>query len=176
MKDLIRKITGHMIIEAIVSIILGIVLLLWPMTTTKTFIYLFAAYFAVLGVMDIISYIRSKDSTGTLLLGILKLIVALVIFAFPGEVGGFIGLIMGIAIVLIGVFNITRSLDLKRVGINTWTLILVLNIIVVIAGIIVIFNPFSTVVTLAQLLGAILIGKGIVDLVSCLTFSKNLKN
>lgn len=175
MKDLINKITGHMIIESVVSILLGLILMFWPTTTTTAFIYLFGGYFAVLGVINIVSYVRSREATSNLIVGALELIVALIIFVFPSEVGGAIGLIMGIAIVLVGILNVTRAIDLNRMGISSWLVVLILNIIVVIAGFVVIFNPFSSVVTLAQLIGIVLIGRGIIDLFSTMVFSKNLK-
>lgn len=174
MKDLINRITGHMIIQSIASIILGIVLLCWPNTTTRTLLYALAIYFIVLGVVNIVTYVRTKEFTGDLLLGVLELIIALIIFIFPSQVGGIIGLIMGIIIVLIGIINIISSLDLKNAGVSSWAVILILNIIIVIAGFFVIFNPFSSFLTFTQLLGVILIGKGIVDLISTITFSKNL--
>lgn len=176
MKDLLKKITGHIIIGAIISIILGLTLFIWPNEISKAIIYLLAAGVAIMGIVNIVSYIRTKESVGSIVVGVIELILALILFIFTAQVGSLIGIILGIIIVITGVLNIVSSIDLKRMQVGSWIWILLLNIIVVIAGVVVIIDPFPSVLIFAQALGIILICKGIIDVISGVSFSKSLKN
>lgn len=170
MNDLVKKIGRHMILQSIISIVLGVLLIAWPQITTMTLIYLMGAYAAIAGLFDLINYYRNRHLTnfvdGDLIGGIFLLIIALIIFVFPRAVASVFTIIIGIMVLLSGIVNMVRALEAKKYDEKGWIAVFLLNIVVTSGGILIIINPFSSAVTLVLILGILTLTKGIVDLVS----------
>lgn len=175
MKEIINKITKHMIIESIISILAGIILVVWPNISTTAIVYLLAIYFAVMGIINIVAYVRTKDSVADIIAGAFELIVALIMFIFPNSLKIMIAVVLGAMIMLMGIINAVRSVEMKNLGVGSWLFVLIINILLVIAGLVVILNPFGATLWFVKMLGIILIVKGIVDIISCTCFSKSIK-
>lgn len=170
MKEIVKKMSTHIILQAVVSMILGLLLVIWPNVVTKTFIYLAAAFVALLGLIAVLSYARSKNKPrffkGDLIAGVFGLIVALIMFIFPAQIMGFFGVILGAFIAFNGTLNVFRALEIKKSGEQQWMLVLILNLVVGIGGIAIVFNPKLSII----LLGVIVLAKGVIDLFTGLIF------
>lgn len=169
MKSLLETLRSNMLVQAIMSILLGILLAFWPGITIVTVVYLLALYLAVAGVASLIAYFRSKGaryrSAGVLANAIVLLVMAVLVFLFPEVVGGFFSLILGILLTIGGVVNAVRSVELRAYQGSMWVAMLVLSVIIAIGGIIIIANPFTTSAMLVLVLGVLLIVKGVDDLI-----------
>ncbi|MFV0400709.1 MAG: HdeD family acid-resistance protein [Oscillospiraceae bacterium] len=180
MKDVIRRISTHVIIQSVVSILLGLFLLFWPRTTTIAMVYILAGYLAAIGIIGLTSYFRNKDKTSfvdsDLISGICEILLALVMFAFPTVIAGVFSVLLGILVVMNGVLNMVRALEIKKYGAGAWIFIFILNILITMGGVLIIINPFASAVTFVQILGILLLAKGIVDLVTYLFFVRSVKN
>lgn len=178
MREVIKKIGAHIIAQAVVSIALGGLLVAWPQSTTIALVYILAAYLALIGVISLVSYFRSRGKTsyvdGDLITGLLTVIFALIIFIFPKQVASIFTLLLGIVVLLSGVVNMVRAMELKKFGSPQWLLVLLLNVLVVIGGILIIINPFGSAITLMIIAGVFLITRGIVDIVTYLIFRASL--
>ena len=74
-----------------------------------------------------------------------------------------------------GVLKVQYAIDLSRVGAKFWWLILSMAAVFIAAGLIVVFNPFSAVVTFMVFAGIALIIDGISDLITAFYISRVLK-
>lgn len=170
MKGIIRRISAYVVLQSILSFLLGLFLIFWPETTTMVFTYLLAGYLAIIGLLGLINYFRHRGATyyveSDLIGGIFELLIALVIFIFPQAVASVFSLILGIFAVLNGVLNMVRAMEIKKYGEGKWILVFILNVLVTLGGIIIIVNPFASAVTFVLLLGILLIGKSITDIIS----------
>lgn len=170
MNNLIKKFGSHVILQAAISILLGLFLVIWPKTTTIALVYILAGYLAVIGIISLFTYFKHKKETtfveSDLIAGIFELIIALIIFIFPEAVASVFLIILGIMVVLSGVLSITRAFEIKRYGDGRWILVLILNVIVTACGIIIIINPFSSAITFVFITGIFLIAKGAIDLLT----------
>lgn len=180
MKDAIKRISAHVIVQSVISILLGLFLLFWPQFTTIAIVYVLAGYLAVIGIIGVISYVRNKDKTsfvdGDLIGGVCELLLAVVMFIFPKVIAGAFSMLLGILVVLNGVLNMGRALEIKKYGMKAWIAVFVLNILITIAGVFIIINPFASTVTFVQVLGILLLVKGAVDLVTYLFFARAMKS
>lgn len=168
MGSFLKAVRSNMLAQAVVSIVLGLLLAFWPGITTITIVYMLAFYFAVAGAASLIAYFRTggarSGSAGVLVNGILLLVVALIVFLFPVAVAGFFSLILGILLLIGGIVNVVRAIELRRYATGTWAIALVVSLLVAIGGIVIIANPFSSTVAFVLVLGVLLIVKGIFDL------------
>lgn len=177
MKRFVEAVASSIVTQAVLSILFGLLLAVWPQATTVTVVYLFAAYLAVTGVVSLVSYARHRNDRpgyqGALVTGILLLVLALIVFVFPEAVAGFFSLLLGILLVVSGAVSAVRSMELKHFGGGSWLGMLIVSIAVAIGGIVIIVNPFDTTVTFVLVLGLLLIAKGVIDLtIVALTSSK----
>lgn len=169
MKGFLDAVRSNMLVQAIVFIVLGIVVLVWPGITVTAIVYLFGAIFALSGIASLVGYGRmssqSYKSPAVLTSGIFMCVLALVVFIFPQAVASFISLILGIVLVLCGVVSAVRAVELRTLGGSSWIIALVIGAMVAIGGIVIVANPFETTLMFIYVLGALMILNGVGDLV-----------
>lgn len=179
MGSFLNAVRSNMVAQAVLSIVLGLLLAFWPGITVITIVYLLALYFAVIGIVALVSYFRTSDprirSTGSLVSGILFLAIALFVFAFPQAVAGFFSLILGLLLVIGGAVNAVRAFELRRYQGGTWVVALIAGAIIALGGVIIIVNPFGTTVAFVLALGVLLIVKGVADLLISMWLSSAMK-
>lgn len=168
MGNLLNTVRSNTLAQAVVSLLFGLLLLVWPGATIITVIYLLAAGLAISGIASLISYFRDKSdryrNASVLTVGIFYLILALVVFVFPEPIASVGAIVLGIALALCGVVSVVRSLDLRQLGGYRWVVGVVLSALVAIGGILIIANPFGATSAFVMVLGIVLIVNGAVNL------------
>ena len=169
MKSFIDVIRSNILVQAVLSIALGLLLAFWPGATVLTVVYLLALYLAVSGAASLFSYFRSSSgryrSAGVLTSAVVLLVLALLVFLFPQAVAGFFSLILGILLLVGGVVDAIRSIELRAYQGSTWIASIVISAAVAIGGVVIVVNPFETTAAFVLMLGVLLIVKGVGDLV-----------
>ncbi len=168
MNAFLEAVRSNMLIQAIVFIVLGLFILLWPGVTITTIVYLFGAIFAVSGIASLVGYgrrsSRSYHAPAVLTSGVFMVILALVVFLFPEAIASLFSLLLGIVLALCGVVSAVRAVELRRFGGSTWIAALVIGAVVAIGGIVIIANPFETTLMFIYVLGALMVVNGAGDL------------
>lgn len=106
------------ITDGIVSVIIGLLVWLWPTITSIILVYFIAAWALIGGIMQIASAIRLRQFFPSiwlsLLMGILLVIFAIAVFIHPGAGAVAISLVIGIVAVAYGILAITFGLQLRK--------------------------------------------------------------
>lgn len=179
MKKFTELVSSNIVVQAVLAILLGLFLAIWPQTATISVVYLLAAGLALSGAASVVDYVRRRKkgaSEGILISGLFLLVVALVVFIFPEVVAGLFSLILGALLVLSGLVSVARSIALRGFWGSMWIVMLTASALVAIGGIVIIVNPFATTLTFVLVLGVLLIVKGAVDLLIEFAFSKKEKS
>ena len=71
---------------------------------------------------------------------------------------------VGIVVAVNGVINLAQALDLKREGYDRWPGSLALAVLTIVLGLLVVFNPFSTMEMLVMALGIVILYNGVSNL------------
>ena len=172
-----NKMVIFSIISAIITIIVGIVLLFLPNLSNKVVGIITGVIFIIFGITTAYKYLKrdgAKIYSLNLVFAILYLILGLVIIIFPFSVIEFVTVCLGLFLVVNGATEINYGLWLKRGGSKAWLVTLVAGILLVILGIMIVFNPF-TAFALTQITGAFLIISGIINLSDAITFKTKAK-
>lgn len=172
-----NKMVIFSIISAIITIIVGIVLLFLPNLSNKVVGIITGVIFIIFGITTAYKYLKrdgAKIYSLNLVFAILYLILGLVIIIFPFSVIEFVTVCLGLFLVVNGAIEINYGLWLKRGGSKAWLVTLVAGILLVILGIMIVFNPF-TAFALTQITGAFLIISGIINLSDAITFKTKAK-
>ncbi|MCD7831684.1 MAG: DUF308 domain-containing protein [Firmicutes bacterium] len=168
----IKNSAGNLILS-ICEILLGIVLLVNPVDFIGGIIVIVGVVFAVMGLFNIIGYFLTpvKEATvGTKLTeGIIGLAVGIFCICNSGWVTAtlsVIAVIYGIIVLLTGVVKVQWSIDLLRLKQKRWIFALISAVLSIIAGVIIVCNPFTTVSVAGIFAGVILTVEGILDIIA----------
>lgn len=174
---MLKEMKWNMILSAALYVVLGVILLIFPATTARTICYLIAGIAIVIGLVNLVVYFTRNitrnyyrnDFVGGLLLMVLGIFVIykvdLVISLVP--------FIIGLCIIVSGLFKLQGALDVQRMGGNA-VLILGLAVVNVVIGILMVINPFDSAMLLYRLLGAGLLFSGLTDLASTMYLSSKM--
>lgn len=169
--DSIRRFgTTLFLVEGVLSLILGVLILIWPVTAVLMFALLFGAWLIISGVASLASYFTTaKDlrSSWTLARGILMIVAGLVVVFSPGAGAVVLAWIAAFALLFVGVFQISGSFLLKSGQVSNWWILLVTGILSVVAGFCLMLYPLTGAVAMAYIVGVAVIAEGI----ACLAFA-----
>jgi uncharacterized membrane protein HdeD (DUF308 family) len=145
------------------SIVIG-VLVLVPANTAVVIAWLFAVQMIVTGVLQLIAAFAGDAGTGGRmllgLLGALTILVGLLCLRAPLQTVVVLGLLIGATWVVGGVINIFHAINDGPVGERGWGI--ASGLLSVVGGAVVLIYPGESVVTLAWLLGIVLLVTGVV--------------
>ena len=168
MRDRLKNLTISFVVLAILYVLLGLVLLLWPVTVMDVLCYLTGGILLLYGIFAIVGFCRTEERRAgsflALLLGIVAAAVGVVLLFQPTLFQNILTMILGIYILIDGLLNLKRALELRRMEHGGWTIHLVLSLITVVLGLVVVFWPMLAGATLVQLIGAALVYSGAADL------------
>ena len=170
MKQFFQDVKNSFLLSAAVSIILGIVLIVYPVKTSLLICYIAGALLLFGGVVALIRYIASR---GEPFFFRYDLFVALVLILFgcfvifeSDLVIAFIPVVIGIILLANGLLSIQKAFNLKKTGLEKWWLEFLLALLTSVLGIIICTNPFDAVATTNIFIGICLVYSGISDLVT----------
>lgn len=175
-----------MIALSIIAIIAGIAMMCWPVQSIYTFALLTGCYFIVHGIAQIVIGVKASkfhlpyDGTAFGVLSLIFGILAVIVFAKNPEATTiswalFMGIALGISIIVEGVYSIKAAMLLKKVPRSNWVLILILGIITIILGILMMSVPFTGALAETIFIGIFLTVFGVVNLIDtiCLKSQAN---
>jgi uncharacterized membrane protein HdeD (DUF308 family) len=176
--SLLKQLKWNLILLAVIFIALGIVLILWPGATMKTICYLLAAMLLALGVASLINYLR-KDISGIiyrydLVVGLCAILGGILVIVKVDKLTDLIPAVLGFLVTMSGILKMQNSVDMLRLGHGTWHVAFAMSIINIVAGIVLLMNPFEAAQILIMCLGIALVYSGITDLYVTISISRRL--
>ncbi|GAA4828625.1 HdeD family acid-resistance protein [Actinomycetospora corticicola] len=159
----------------VLSLIAGLAALSWPGATLLTLAVVFSVQLFVLGVFRIVAAFAVPDaSTGTkvlaIVVGILSVIVGVICLRSPLQTIVVLTLVLGAFWLANGIVEIVTGISGRGEKGRGWAI--VAGLIGVIGGIIVLSAPVTSAVSLAWVLGILLVAHGIVAIISGFTREK----
>lgn len=165
---LLKKLKTNIVISAVLCILLGIVLVVWPDLSMQIVCTAIGAVLLIGGGVRLAVYFTTKDGSLyaqiNLIMGIILAVVGIWILLQPEKVLAIIPIIVGIVIVLHGVNNLQQTLTLYRDKYDKWWVALILGVLTVGFGVLLILRPFEALETVVMLIGIFLIYDGISDI------------
>ena len=176
--SLLKQLKWNLILLAVIFIALGIVLILWPGATMKTICYLLAAMLLALGVVSLNNYLR-KDISGIiyrydLVVGLCAILGGILVIVKVDKLTDLIPAVLGFLVTMSGIMKMQNSVDMLRLGHGTWHVAFAMAIVNIVAGIVLLMNPFEAAQILIMCLGIALVYSGITDLYVTISISRRL--
>lgn len=168
MRDFFRQMKLSFLVASILYVILGLVLLIWPGVSATVFCWAFGSLLLAYGAVTILTFFFRDSRAGSfvfeLLLGIVAAALGLLVLLRPVVVASVLPVIVGLFILVDGLVNLKRALELRSMMYERWIVPLVLSLISVGLGLLVLFHPFLAAEALVMVIGAVFLYTGVSDL------------
>lgn len=175
MREFLIKIKNLSLITIAAGFIIGIVLLVRPDETVQFISILCGVTVIMLGIGAWISYFTKFKSTILAILGTLAVIAGIILCVRYRSIVSAVIFLFGIFVLVGGIVDLISAIDAKRNDLKSWIVSVIMSSVTIILGLIVIINPFDSVMVLTQLLGAGLIVYAVMDLISFIQIRKIVK-
>ena len=168
MREFFRTMKLSFVVAGVLYILFGLVLLLWPGISAAVFCYAFGGILLTYGVVSVLGFFLRDSQLGSfafeLFLGIVAAALGLLFLLRPVLVVSILPVVLGLFIVVDGLVNLKRALELRRLYDGRWTIPLALSLISVLLGLVILFRPFLAAEALVMVIGAVLLYEGVADL------------
>lgn len=171
----IKSVWWLVLLRGIFAVILGILAFVWPVATAVAFVWVFAIYAIVDGVVNIVQAVSTRRTDPTwgwlLTIGVVGLIAGIVVMIFPAAAGALALLvflwIIAIWAIVGGIFGIPAAASIASGGAKVLGIVFsVLSILFgVLLAILLFTTPQSALIGLIYVLGAYAVLAGIVLIV-----------
>lgn len=175
---MINKLKNTLIITSVLYTILGIFMLLFPEVISDFICYLVSVMFIFFGIAGVLMYIRSEIKTPytstILVLGIVLGSLGIYIIMNPRIFASLIPLVIGVFMIADSISKLSAALDLRKYGYIRWWHMLIISFLILICGLILVFNPFKAVSLTIMVIGSILIVDSITNIFTIYSYSRAL--
>ncbi|MCD8337548.1 MAG: DUF308 domain-containing protein [Lachnospiraceae bacterium] len=166
--ELFKKIRVNLTLNAILTILVGILFVLNPGGTGSTIALIAGIAILLSGIGDIIRYISDREygflMSGSLFGGVIKCVLGLFAVTHTGTIITLLTYILSVFVIIGGVNCLESSTQLKRAGVSAWGVNMALSAVILAAGIFMLFFPFDAASTAIVIVGVILIADGLNEL------------
>ncbi|MFL5626268.1 MAG: HdeD family acid-resistance protein [Ktedonobacteraceae bacterium] len=150
-----------LILRAVISVIIGIVVLALPGLTLITLVYLLGAFILVDGIIAVVAgFLRPYGKWSFIVGGILAIIIGLMVFFWPGITAIVLLYLIAAWAIVSGIAALVTAFSLGAAIGQEW-LLAIAGAILLLFGLFLLFRPGAGILSLLWLLGAALIAYGV---------------
>lgn len=178
MKEVFKQVTNSIICSSIVACIVGLILIFYPDLSIVTCGIIAGAYVIAHGIALIVLDFKASKyfiPFEGILSGIACIILGIILCVRPGIVATLITIALGLWVILSSVNVIKMAIAVRKEASN-WVLLLILGIVDLIAGVIVLLNPFEATISLTLFIGIMIVVHSIISIVDMIVVKKEAKD
>ena len=165
------------LLRAVVAITLGAVMVSFPATSLVIIVKIVAAFLIASGVVSLIFGIVNRANGGLSLMipnTVVDIVLGIIVFMFPAEVASIVMLLIGVFLMVFGIFQMSALFSASRVfPMGAWSF--VLPALCTVGGALVVFHPFGLGKFITLVAGIALLVYGVSDLISTWKMRKAMK-
>lgn len=166
----IKKTAWVAAIESLATVILGILIVVWPDITTIVIANVIGGALIAVGIYRVINYfvIRGQNDffNNDLLIGVVSILIGIAAIVVGDDIANIFRIVIGIWMVYEALVRINTAVKLHSAGIGAWKYVLIIGILVLAVGIFVTFNTGAVM----QLIGWMMIVAGIIGIVGDIVY------
>lgn len=168
MEALLKKIKANVVVSALMCIVLGVILVVWPGLTVRAVCMTIGFVLVASGVNRLCGFLFGGDSSiysrMNLITGVIITLIGAWILFQPDKIIAMIPILVGIIVIIHGISDLQQTVTLCQNRYDKWWVALLLGLITIGFGVLLIFNPFAAVDTLVMFIGIFLIYDGVSDI------------
>ena len=141
-----KQIKWNSWVNLISLLIIGLLLLIFPIESLNIACYLLASMLMLAGITYIAKIVKKKtfetnEDLITIILSIVAIVISITIFVDPTWIIRIINIIIGLFIIINSVLNILSILKFKKNRTKSWYTFLVITILILLLGIVIVVDP-----------------------------------
>lgn len=179
MSDFLKSIKTNILGSAVLCIILGVVLVIYPNTSLAIVCRAVGVIVLITGLGFLVSHMRGGIVSWfyklDLILGAIFVILGGYILLNPLGLLSIIPIVFGVLLIYHGISDLGQALELRKYEANRWWISIIIAIITIALGILVMRNPFDTIEMLMKIIGVCLVYDGLSDLLLVGKFSRSVR-
>lgn len=161
MVDNIKNYEKTSIATSILLIIFSMFLIFKPEASLNFIVIVIGVFMALVGIIHMVSYFTSnkefKAMSTELIEGTVYAILGLFLIFKPNILNEFLAIIVGAWLVIQFIIKFQFAFNLKSVASPTWSIMLISSILHLIFGLVMLLNPFASIVAVTTIAGLILL-------------------
>ena len=180
MKSVLQEQRRSSALVALVTIILGVVLVVWPDRSVSMICAILGGALLLCGVLYVIGWFagkrRQSKSVFMIIPGVILAGLGVWLMTSSSTVIALIQYVFGAVVLFHGILDLQAALALLTQRMNKWWIDLLLALLTLGLGLLILANPFGTFAALVVLIGIALIYDGASDLWLIGRLSRSLRN
>lgn len=174
MEEFLKKTGWTSIITSVVIAIIGIIIILNPMTTMNIIAYTLGGIFIVFGIIKLVNYYIAKGTYDfynyEIVYGVLAIIIGLITIFYSNTISTIFRIIIGIWIIYSGLMRLGLVLKLKELQVSEWKYALIIALLILICGAYVLIKAE----TIGIAIGISVLIYAIMDIIEGIIFLRNV--
>ncbi len=161
---------SSLIITMILTLVIGILFVLFPKDIINLLGYIVGTVLIVLGVLNILMYFKTSPEEGMSFgfsIGLILIVLGSYLMIKTNFILSTLSVFFGFFIMINGIFSLQVAVDSLRAKTNKWKAIIIMAIINTLLGIIILYNPFAGTEALVMYIGIFMI---VVSVLNFITF------
>lgn len=179
MKKYFNKITNGVIGISILTLLFGLILIIFPETSIKTLGLISSIFLMIYGIFLIVldvKFERLLEPFDCVLNGLLSILLGVFLLLRPDDVSVIITAILGIWIISSSINNIKTALFFRKIKDFPTIPLILLNILDIALGILVVLHPFDFVIIITGYIGIILCVHACFNIFDMIILKKSIRD
>ena len=161
MENYIKKYNRYNILISLALIILSIFLIADPTTSLNTITIIIGVIVGITGLVELITYFTSPQEVKAfslkLIVGVITTILGVVIIINAQTINTILSWVIGAWIIIESIIKLQIAFSLKDLSNTSWKTVVIFSIITFIIGLVIILNPFATLMAVGKICGIMLL-------------------
>lgn len=161
MEGYIKKYNRYNILISLALIILSIFLIKNPTVSLNTITIIIGVIVEITGLVELITYFTSpqeiKAFSLKLIIGVITTILGVVIIINAQTINTILTWVIGAWIIIESIIKLQIAFNLKGLSNANWKFVVTFSIITFLIGLVIILNPFATLITVGKICGIMLL-------------------
>ena len=157
---------------------LGVTVVTAPISAATIIVYVLAAMLMCFGIFNLITYFINKEDRksiqNTIIMSAEFFLLSIFMFVKAEFITDFLSVVFGIILTVDGLSKIVAAFDMKET-VEYWNTVLILGLVIFVAGVVVLFDPFTALKASMIVIGISLICDGLFNIWSYVNLRKHMK-
>lgn len=179
MKEKIKEYKLDNTVIAVVSIVVGIILTIFPGATLRTIGRLISAALFIMGAVSIVTYLRRSSEENFMrndfLRGLVEITLGVCTLIKADLIISILPVVLGIVVIISGCKKLQETIDMIKSKSKSWISFMVISAINIGLGVLIVCNPFKTAKTLIMMIGIGLVFGGVMDFIITQIIAKKIE-
>ena len=164
MMEFLKRIRLDIYLSAVLTMVTGVVLILWPLQVTGVICQIFGIILAIMGAVYLLGYFANGSGTFSIMGGLIFLLLGMWIFMRPASIQRFVPVFLGIILLVHGIKDFQMAFEAKAIGGSFWLVSVFLALLNCGLGILCICCSFGVIKLAVRIMGIALVYDGLTDI------------